>query len=246
MKTVLVKDYGEWLTQAGCLLPRYSPDQILWTDEQQSSLFGDDSPDLTGLEPESLPDALRDLVEAAACHRDSGRWTLLYRVWWRLTRKDPVLLERVTDPDLQRLHALAREVARDCHNMKAYVRFRETPEGFVAWHRPDHLVVQRMAPFFVRRFRAMQWAILTPDECAYWDKDQLRFGRGLPRSAAPRSDELEALWKTYYRSTFNPARVNPRAMQREMPKKHWSTMPETAEIADLLRSAQLRVDRMAE
>ena len=39
------------------------------------------------------------------------------------------------------------------------------------------------------------------------------------------------MWKTYYASIFNPARVKVKAMTKEMPKKYWRNMPETALIA---------------
>ncbi|MDQ6706380.1 MAG: UdgX family uracil-DNA binding protein, partial [Acidobacteriota bacterium] len=138
---------------------------------------------------------------------------------------------------------------RDIHKMTAFVRFRkierEDREEFVAWHRPDHRIVERAAPFFVRRFGSMHWAILTPDRSAYYDTRQLRFGRGVPKSEAPRSDDLEELWRTYYSAIFNPARVKVKAMKAEMPVRHWATLPEAQLIPDLLAQAGGRTSRMA-
>jgi DNA polymerase len=48
------------------------------------------------------------------------------------------------------------------------------------------------------------------------------------------------VWKTYYASIFNPARVKVKAMTKEMPKKYWKNMPETALIGELLAGAQRR------
>ena len=73
----------------------------------------------------------------------------------------------------------------------------------------------------------MQWSVLTPDESAHWDQRELVFGPGVPASEAPRTDELEELWRTYYASIFNPARIKLNAMKREMPVRHWKTLPET-------------------
>ncbi|MEM0927266.1 MAG: UdgX family uracil-DNA binding protein, partial [Planctomycetota bacterium] len=98
--------------------------------------------------------------------------------------------------------------------------------------------------FFARRFDCMRWTIMTPEESASWDGQQLDFGPGMPRSAAPSGDELESLWKSYYANIFNPARIKMKAMQAEMPKKHWPTMPETELIDKLLREAPRRVDKM--
>ncbi len=62
----------------------------------------------------------------------------------------------------------------------------------------------------------------------------------------PEGDGFEAGWQTYYETTFNPARVNPKAMQAEMPKKYWRNMPETAAIPALLRGAADRTAQMIE
>lgn len=139
------------------------------------------------------------------------------------------------------------EVRRDCHKMKAFVRFRkDSKDNYVAWHEPSHLIVKAVSPFFCRRFSSMNWAILTPDCSAYWDQETLRFGPGLPRQAAPQEDELEDLWTTYYANIFNPARVKIQAMVTEMPKKYWHTMPETAIISQLLQDAPNRVNQMVD
>ena len=91
--------------------------------------------------------------------------------------------------------------------MKAFVRFREDEARFAAWFEPDHYVLERTAPFFVRRFAAMQWAILTPYRSAAWDGDNLLFGDGTRREDAPRGDAMEDMWRTYFASIFNPARL---------------------------------------
>ncbi|MBF5040991.1 UdgX family uracil-DNA binding protein [Aggregicoccus sp. 17bor-14] len=196
----------------------------------------------------AVPSAFLRLGEQVACHRDGERWGHLYRVLWRLTHGERHLLEVESDPDVRRLQLMAKAVERDVHKLHAFVRFRRVEQGgqehYVAWHRPDHLIVERAAPFFARRFPSMRWSLLTPDACAYWDLSELRFGEGVPRSAAPEGDALEALWRTYYAAVFNPARLNPRAMRAQLPVRHWATLPEAPLIRGLVRSAPTRVERM--
>jgi DNA polymerase len=145
---------------------------------------------------------------------------------------------------------MEKSVRRDAHKMKAFVRFRTVTgregEGdhYVAWHRPDHLIVPLVATFFRDRFGVMRWTILTPDASVAWDGSDLTFGPGVPQREAPQPDDLEAMWKTYYASVFNPARIKLSAMRAEMPKKHWPTLPETEIIDDLLRDAPRRVEEM--
>ena len=158
------------------------------------------------------------------------------------------MLEISTDDDIIRLFKFEKQVRRDAHKMKAFVRFRKVVRGgeefFIAWHQPDHHIVRLVAPFFSRRFNGMNWTIMTPDESVVWDQTELIYDKGLPRSAAPDSDELEDLWKTYYANIFNPARVKVKMMKSEMPVRYWSTLPEAEIIGDLLADAPRRVEEM--
>jgi DNA polymerase len=132
--------------------------------------------------------------------------------------------------------------------MKAFVRFRrmedEAGEAWVAWFEPAHRVVEKTAPFFQRRFTTMRWSILTPDGCAFWDGARLAFGPPATRDMAPGEDEVEEFWKTYYASTFNPARLKVKTMQGEMAKRYWKNLPEAAVIPELVAASQVRTEAM--
>jgi DNA polymerase len=132
--------------------------------------------------------------------------------------------------------------------MRAFVRFREVEHAgekwFVAWFEPAHHIVEFNARFFIERFASMRWSILTPDRCAHWNGSDLTLSAGVDRSQAPRDDNIEPLWLTYYANIFNPARVKVHAMQAEMPMKYWSNLPEAALIPSLLQEAPRRVEAM--
>ena len=234
------------------------PHEIAWTErgaaqpllEGLSASAPDDPPATTVAR---VPRAFLAVAERAACFRDAGRWSLLYRVLWRLTHGEPRLMDVVVDPDVHRMLAMEKAVRRDAHKLHAFVRFRRveaasagTSETYVAWFRPEHLIVEHATPFFARRFAAMRWSILGPDRSAYWDGGRLHFGPGVPRAAAPPPDALEALWRTYYAHIFNPARMKLAAMRAEMPKKYWDNLPEAALIPGLVQDAPARVVEMIE
>ncbi len=122
------------------------------------------------------------------------------------------------------------------------------PEHFVAWYRPDHRILPLAAPFFADRFNAMHWSILTPDASVTWDPaiQQLHFSPGLPREAAPADDELETLWRSYYASIYNPARLNPSAMRSEMPVRYWRDLPEVSLLPTLITQSASRVGTMVQ
>lgn len=251
---VVVSNYREWRERSRALLSSgTSPGTADFVDERA----GEPLLEFAGAAAEPacasfrVPREFLELARLAACYREPQRWNLLYRVLWRLTHGEPELLNIEMDDDTHRLKLMVQAVARDIHKMHAFVRFRKVEgesgeDEYVAWYRPDHLIVEQAVPFFVRRFGSMRWAILTADESAYWDKECLRFGPGAPRREAPAEDALESLWRTYYASVFNPARVKERAMKAEMPVRFWGTLPEARLIPELLANAKRRVVEMAE
>jgi DNA polymerase len=205
---------------------------------------------LPGIPPGSQLNVPRDFVEAAEtaiCHSDPERFAFLYRLLWRL-RSEPDLLKIASDSDTIRFHAMTKAVRRDIHKMRAFVRFRKISddgvERYVAWFEPSHYIVERNAPFFVRRFAGMRWTIVTPHASADWDGKRVAIGRGGSKADVPGDDDAEALWLTYYRSIFNPARLKVKAMQAEMPKKYWRNLPEAPLIPELIASADAALKEM--
>ena len=196
-----------------------------------------------------VPRKFLELGRLAICHSDPARFALLYRLLTRLAA-EPRTLERATDPDVLQLDAMARAVGRDRHKMTAFVRFREIvdPERerprYVAWFEPTHFIEELTAPFFVDRYAAMDFAILTPRRSILWSEGRLAFGPGARREDAPDSDGFSTAWNAYFRSTFNPARLAPGAMRREMPQKYWANMPETRQIPEMMAAASPRVDAL--
>ncbi len=196
-----------------------------------------------------VPRSFLDRALLAGYHRDSARWNLLYRLLWRL-QTDRNLLRVEVDQDVGALLRLVQQVKRDEHKMHAFVRFRriedERGEQFVSWYEPAHRILPLAAPFFAERFATMRWSILTPDGTVFWEPDTpgLQFGPALDRSHAPSEDELETLWKSYYGSIFNPARLNPSVMRSHMPVKYWGNLPEVELLPSLLQRAESRVATM--
>jgi DNA polymerase len=70
------------------------------------------------------------------------------------------------------------------------------------------------------------------------------FTPGADPADAPSSDALEDYWRTYYASIFNPARLNPAMMQKEMPKRYWRNLPEARLIPELIARAEARTSEM--
>lgn len=259
MRTVVIEPVFEsWRERARELLAlNVRPDEVLWTDNpQEASLFAEaaQEPKTYPCAPPKVSAAFLDIARSASAHTDGRRWALLYRLLWRLTHGgERYLLALPTDPDVRQVQAWCKAIGRDIHKMHAFVRFRLVAkdeaterEQFVAWFEPEHRILRLGVPFFVKRFAGMDWSILTPHECAHWDGSSLTFSAGVPRDLAPNADALDELWRTYYRSIFNPARLKVSAMQSEMPKKYWKNLPEASLIAELIAGRSNRVQEMLE
>ncbi len=249
MTNARARDFSSWRAEARRLLAAdIPPRDVLWVGTNET-LFDERQLDITPVQVASVPKEFLALAETVALHSENDRWDVLYRVLYRLTHGERSLLKIGIDDDVRRLDLMKKAVSRDMHKMTAFVRFRRVadsePEHFVAWHNPDNHIVRAIAPWFSRRFGSMRWSILTPDESAHWDLEGLTFSPGVPRSAAPAGDDLEGLWKDYYASIFNPARVKVKAMKAEMPVRHWATLPEAQMIPSLLEKAGGRVIEMA-
>ena len=244
-------DFDGWRDAARALAGVGIPAaEVSWqVGDSGGDLFAAPAPLPQDPTPFSVPRAFLTLAETAICHSDPERFALLYALLLRL-RERPGLLSDGADPLVQRLERMAKAVRRDIHKMRAFLRFREvaTAEGprFVAWFEPEHHIVRANAGFFVRRFASMRWSILTPALSLHWDGEILSEGPGAARADAPDGDPLEAVWKTYYASIFNPARLKTGAMLKEMPKKYWRNMPETALVGELVASARAREAEMVE
>lgn len=243
--------FEDWRDAARRLLAsEIPPGDIAWHDAAagQGMLFASNG--APGSEPAShirVPKPFLPLAQQVACHRSTRRWEVLYRLLWRMTHNEPQLLADAADEDVHAAHLMQKAVARDIHKTHAFVRFApQTIDGherWLAWHRPDHRSLRLSATHFVERFAAMRWSIFTPDETALWDGTQLSFGPGVDVQA-PLEDDLVGLWRTYYGSIFNPARVKLKTMRREMPARFWPLLPETAALDELIAAAPARVEAM--
>jgi len=246
-------DFAGWRDAARRLvLNDVPPQDVVWQTQASADLFGAGGISLPEVPDGKILNVPREFVDAAEgviCHRDPARLALLYRLLWRL-RDEPHLLKIASDPDVAVLREMAKSVRRDIHKMRAFVRFVRIGEGederYVAWFEPEHYIVERNAPFFIRRFTGMRWTIFTPHASADWDGEKLSIGPGATRNDVPREDTSNELWRTYFSSIFNPARLKVKAMQAEMPKKYWRNLPEASLIPDLIRGADAAARRMLE
>ena len=211
----------------------------------------------------AVPPEFLALCQAVILHSNPQRFSLLYRLLWRLVH-EPELRHNQLDADMALARQMAEEVRHDMQKMKAQLRFHSVqddtfktrPQGgplHVAWFKPEHHIVEAVAPLFARRFAHMRWAILTP-ECSV-EADYLgpqnashvrhagqadagpatvkphealaavRFRPGAGKIAAPPEDAGEQHWLTFYEQVFHPDRLRRRMMPKEQSRHSRKSRP---------------------
>ncbi|MCC7643128.1 MULTISPECIES: UdgX family uracil-DNA binding protein [unclassified Janthinobacterium] len=246
MSTVvrLAQSFDEWRAAARELIALgVPPADVAWQSRPGDGDLFSATPDATdtGAPQLRLPRQLVELLRTAACFSVPDRWAFLYQVLWRWQLGQYDVMSPA-DADGARLHAMVKAVHREEHDMHAYVRFRERSEAeeaprFVAWFEPVHEVLPQVARHFARRMGSTSWMIATPAASMLWDGTILHAGPALMRDAADIDDAGEALWLTYYRSIFNPARVNADLLHSHIPSRFWKNLPEGAIVPAMLSGA---------
>jgi len=257
---VTVEDgYASWRRYAlQALAAGWPPESVLWTDGSVSTVGTSEQLGLVyaaSSSPEGsvkacavdvrVSKALSGLLNDAALFRSADRWSRLYRVLWRWWKGDREVAS-AADEDGARLHLMAKAVRRAKHDFIAYVRFQhcgvsDGPE-YLAWYEPNHDVLEWGAEHFAQRMGSTTWCIATPHGAALWDGCELRFTQARLDVDAIRAtmaaDQIEPLWKIYYQSIFNPARLNEAALYQNMPVRFWKNLPEGPLIPEMIARAR--------
>jgi probable DNA metabolism protein len=191
------------------------PDEVQWQLEAPLDPFVDaQSPQAS--RPKNVaraataivPASFTRLCEFVVLHRDPERFSLLYRLLWRLVH-EPGLRNDPIDADMLQAQHMAHAVRRDIHKMKANLRMRgvrdsDGNELQVGCYEPAHHVVEAVAAWFAKRIPAARWAIMTPDRSVRSEGGQLLFGPGIPSSELPGHDGTDAEWLACYERVFAP------------------------------------------
>jgi probable DNA metabolism protein len=235
------------------LLGRVAPHQVEWlSGDAPGGLF--DQPDALELIEQPRPIRIQRLLlaelEAAARFRTGDRWSLLYRILWRVAKGDQTA-RLVGDADGSELQARVKAVRRETHHLHAFLRFSPTGSkdapDYVAWFEPAHDILPSAAPHFAERMGLHSWLIATPDDAVLWDGQVMHYTEPCPPAwrqlAQTAQDPGAELWKTYYESTFNPARLNREVMQSNLPVRFWKNLPEGPLIPQLMSRARAGAQR---
>jgi probable DNA metabolism protein len=239
--------FGIWRNQARTLLGHgIDPANVTWAQGPTQDLLALPIPLPEGPGPfrAKVPAELLTQLEQASRYRGEQRWNLLYEVLWRVAHGDrtAMLAGDRLGSELQRR---IKQVSREAHHLHAFVRFVPLPDplaetlqlDLVAYHEPAHDILESASGHFADRLGTQRWLIATPQDGIRFDGQGFDYRRRCPidwqQWAQHAEDPGAQLWCTYYRHTFNPARLNPDALRLHMPGRFWRHLPEGMLIPQL-------------
>jgi probable DNA metabolism protein len=142
-----------------------------------------------------------------------------------------------TQVAVQRVHALARSVAREVHRLKGFARFRELRDGSLfAPLQPTHNVIGPLAVYFTRRIPRPAWilydvgrgwglrwdcrtltecTLASDGECCHTDP------AALDELVSDAERRYQDLWRTFFRAISITSRENPQLQRQNMPARYW-------------------------
>lgn len=146
------------------------------------------------------------------------------------------------NPHVMAINGFARQVSRERHRMKAFVRFKKSASGlFFAVIAPDFNVLPLIVKHFADRYRDQHWLIFDKrrNYGIYYDlqsveevKISLAEGstRGIVLPSEVLPDEKDplytSLWQDYFKSTNIKERANLKLHIQHVPKRYWKYLPE--------------------
>lgn len=147
------------------------------------------------------------------------------------------------------ISSYAKQVSRERHRMKAFVRFSKSGGGlYLATVEPDFNVLPLIAKHFADRYQDQRWLIFDKKRKygIYYDQVSVQEVR-LDSTPRPHSevalpgevltDETDplytALWQAYFKSTNIKERANMKLHIQHVPKRYWKYLPEKQpEVSD--------------
>lgn len=195
---ISVTGWKNWLPAACVLLKAgISPEKIFWN---QTSLA---SAPVKSFPEKMFSDEILSRFETVSCHRSPEKWPLFYRLFWKMYY-ERLELANAQDEDVRTFLEMEKSVAEDIGRMKAEVRFRREKESgqHFAWYRPTHLILEKIAQFFIQNLGQVSWTLSTPDRSYYWDTKNLSESGGLPEDPFKGKEISPDLWPVFHAAFF--------------------------------------------
>lgn len=192
------------------------PEDITWLVQPSEALFHPSSTDPQTLfstpdegkgELLRLPRRLVERLVLAIQAHEPERFSLLYRLVFRVVHEQLDIRAAVGDPDVEQLDALAEVVTEETHRFRTdfAATFRHGRRG--AWAcEPAHYIIEANAAYCLERV-AEPWAVQAGYRRMQWDGRIIQFGPGSEEGQnAPLSWQRDGagVWQGYPKTVLPP------------------------------------------
>ncbi|RXG32089.1 TIGR03915 family putative DNA repair protein [Leeuwenhoekiella marinoflava] len=138
-------------------------------------------------------------------------------------------------PSVLKLAQLTKQIGREKHRMKAFVRFKRTKDDvYVAIIEPDFNVLPLIARHFKNRYADQQFVIYDRKRNygIFYDLNtveliELDFDDAVLKEALHDEEmHYDKMWQDYFISTGIKSRINKKLHLRHVPKRYWKYLNE--------------------
>ncbi len=161
---------------------------------------------------------------------DAG--TLIYRylkLGWKMGCKVDLHL---SDDTVFKVMDINRRLGFEVHRLFGFVRFRQVEGGvFYSSLKPDHNVVELLAPHFAQRLSDQNWIIhdVRREIAALYNKKEwivTEFSTNDIPLVTEGEKKYSTLWKEFFKTLAIPSRTNPRLQRQLLPRRYWDHLTE--------------------
>lgn len=171
---------------------------------------------------------------------DSKAWEIGYRILIKIFQGRADILQNYGSSEILYFSQTLKKVSRERHRMKAFVRFKKDNNGiYTSIVEPDFNVLPLITGFFKNRYADQKWLIYDVkraygyyynlefvSEVALHEDNSTKNSSGISISFDPNEEQVQNLWKSYFKGTNIESRRNMKLHLRHVPKRYWKYLTE--------------------
>ena len=163
---------------------------------------------------------------------ETSKNTVIFNYICETVNANDNISENFANSSVYSFYEIFRKVQKEVHHLKGFIRFSKTEEGiYYATFSPDNDVCDLLLPHFIKRYSSMPFILHDYKYnklCAYNGKESKIVYEKIPPLKV--KDEVNFLFKTYYKTVNIKSRQNIKLMKNYMPKRYHINMPEKDEL----------------
>ncbi|MCL1848203.1 MAG: TIGR03915 family putative DNA repair protein [Clostridiales bacterium] len=185
--------------------------------------------------PERISEDALDLIETVFLSCLNQKEIHCLRFLILAYREGSRALNMLGHPDVAPLLNAEKNLLKEAHLLKGFIRFSEYSGVLAANISPKNFVLPFLAQHFCARYAEEDFIIYDKVHKAglLYENRKKSIVR-LQEMPFPEADATEeryrALWKSFYHTIAIEARINPKCRMTNMPKRYWENMTEMAEL----------------